>query len=93
MNHGRNAVAPSTEVVESKLLDTLKLLRDGLADADSEAQVVDAESASTLLGMSARTARRVLQELAREGLAWPVPASAVSPGRPRQTYRLVGTRS
>jgi predicted ArsR family transcriptional regulator len=68
-------------------------LRDGLADADSNAQLIDAESASGLLGISARTARRVLQDLAREGLVWPVPASAVTPGRPRQTYRLVGARS
>jgi hypothetical protein len=92
MSHGTEVIQPSAELVESKLLDAFKVLREGFA-ADSDTQLVDAESASTLLGISARTARRVLQELAREGLAWPVPASGVSPGRPRQTYRLVGARN
>jgi hypothetical protein len=93
MSSGPDTVEAGTELVGSRLQDMVKTLRDGLADADSNAQLIDAESASTLLGISARTARRVLQDLAREGLAWPVPASAVSPGRPRQTYRLVGARS
>jgi hypothetical protein len=93
MSSGPETVETGTELVESRLQDMVNALRDGLGDADSNAQLIDAESASGLLGISARTARRILQDLAREGLVWPVPASAVTPGRPRQTYRLVGTRS
>ncbi|HEY2795486.1 MAG TPA: hypothetical protein VGJ28_24205, partial [Micromonosporaceae bacterium] len=93
MSIGPEPVETGAELVESRLQDMVNTLRDGLADADSNAQLIDAESASGLLGISARTARRVLQDLAREGLVWPVPASAVTPGRPRQTYRLVGARS
>jgi hypothetical protein len=92
MSHGADDVEPSTAVVESKHLDAFRVLRDGLANAESGAQLVDAESASQLLGVSSRTARRVLQDLSRDGLAWPVPATAVTPGRPRQTYRLVSSR-
>jgi hypothetical protein len=81
------------DVVDSKQTETVAALRAGLADADSDAPLVDAEVASQLLGISARTARRVLQDLVRDGLAWPVPpASATTPGRPRQTYRLVADR-
>lgn len=94
MRRDPDEAAPA-ELVESKHLDAFRVLRDGLAEVDAGAQLVDAESASQLLGISPRTARRVLQELARDGLAWPVPppASVVTPGRPRQTYRLVGADS
>lgn len=80
--------------VDTKHAEALETLQRGLADGDSDAQVVDAELASQLLGTSARTARRVLQDLARDGLAWPIPpASASAPGRPRQTYRLVARQA
>jgi hypothetical protein len=83
----------SADIVDSKQVETVAALRAGLADADSDSPLVDAELASQLLGISARTARRVLQDLVRDGLAWPVPpASATTPGRPRQTYRLVADR-
>jgi hypothetical protein len=93
MSHGARQVEPPPELLESKHLNALRILRHGLAAADADAQLVDAETAARLLGISARTARRVLQDLARDGLVWPVPppASGVTPGRPRQTYRLVGT--
>jgi predicted ArsR family transcriptional regulator len=43
-----------------------------------------------VLGVTARTARRLLHGLVEEGLAWPLPPSrAPQPGRPRQFYRLV----
>ena len=52
--------------------------------------MVDAETAGRLLGVTSRTARRLLHTLAEEGLAWPLPPSRTpQPGRPRQFYRLV----
>jgi hypothetical protein len=52
--------------------------------------VVDAETAGRLLGVTSRTARRLLRSLADEGLAWPLPPNRTpQPGRPRQLYRLV----
>ena len=58
--------------------------------ADEGAQVVDAEAAGRMLGVTSRTARRLLHTLVEEGLAWPLPPSrAPQPGRPRQFYRLV----
>ena len=48
------------------------------------------ETAGRLLGVTSRTARRLLHTLAEEGLAWPLPPSRTpQPGRPRQFYRLV----
>ncbi len=70
-------------------LETLSRLADKLAGSDS-ALVVDAETAGRVLGVTARTARRLLHSLVEEGLAWPLPPSrAPQPGRPRQFYRLV----
>src|SRR5262249_4149733 len=58
--------------------------------AGDEARVVAAETAGRLLGVTSRTARRLLHTLAEEGLAWPLPPSRTpQPGRPRQFYRLV----
>ena len=95
IGHDPAVADPAAELVASKHLDAFRVLRAGLDGADTGAQLVDAETASELLGISSRTARRVLQDLARDGLAWPVPppAAAVTPGRPRQTYRLVTGRS
>jgi hypothetical protein len=88
-----DAADADEDVVDSKHLETVAALRAGLVEPDSDAQLVDAELAARLLGISARTARRVLQELVRDGLAWPVPpASVTTPGRPRQTYRLITGR-
>ena len=70
-------------------METLSRLADKLPDDDS-AHVVDAETAGRLLGVTPRTARRLLHTLVEEGLAWPLPPSrAPQPGRPRQFYRLV----
>jgi hypothetical protein len=70
-------------------LATLSRLADKLP-ADDGARVVDAETVGRLLGVTSRTARRLLHTLAEEGLAWPLPPSrAPQPGRPRQFYRLV----
>ena len=90
-----HAVAPSPR--ESALarggnpkgLATLSRLADKLSAAEG-AHVVDAETAGRLLGVTSRTARRLLHTLAEEGLAWPLPPNrSPQPGRPRQFYRLV----
>jgi hypothetical protein len=72
-----------------KGLETLSRLADKLP-SDDGAHVVDAETAGRLLGVTSRTARRLLHTLVEEGLAWPLPPNRTSqPGRPRQFYRLV----
>jgi predicted ArsR family transcriptional regulator len=72
-----------------KGIETLSRLADKLAGADA-ALVVDAEMAGSLLGVTPRTARRLLRTLVDEGLAWPLPPSRTpQPGRPRQFYRLI----
>ncbi len=100
--HHRHAEAtpPSSTVTASsarskgmamlgKLLDKL----DGDADGAAGPGVVDAEAVSELLGISARSARRTLNELVEQGLAWPVPAArSTQVGRPRQQYRLVAEK-
>ncbi len=70
-------------------LDTLARLA-GQLPATEAALAVDAETASRLLSVTPRTARRLLHILAEEGLAWPLPPGRTpQPGRPRQFYRLV----
>jgi hypothetical protein len=67
---------------------TLEKLRGALGDAPGHA-VVDAAQAADLLSVSPRTARRLLQALMDQRLAWPV-ASEAGPtrGRPRRRFRL-----
>jgi GTP cyclohydrolase III len=85
----RHPAAPAADPVRPRGLETLSRLADKLAGSDS-ALVVDAETAGRVLGVTARTARRLLHGLVEEGLAWPLPPSrAPQPGRPRQFYRLV----
>src|SRR5262252_3239217 len=75
--------------INPKGLATLSRLADKLPTGD-EARVVDAETAGRLLGVTPRTARRLLHTLAEEGLAWPLPpARTPQPGRPRQFYRII----
>lgn len=79
------AVPPS----KPKGLETLSRLAEKLPPDDG-ARVVDAETAGRLLGVTSRTARRLLHTLVEEGLAWPLPPNRTpQPGRPRQFYRLV----
>ena len=83
------AAAAGPDITRPRGLETLARLADKLAGSDS-ALVVDAETAGQLLGVTARTARRLLHGLVEDGLAWPLPPSrAPQPGRPRQFYRLV----
>ena len=79
------AVPPS----KPKGLETLSRLAEKLPPDDG-ARVVDAETAGGCLGVTSRTARRLLHTLVEEGLAWPLPPNRTpQPGRPRQFYRLV----
>jgi hypothetical protein len=82
--------APATgQAGRPKGLETLSRLADKLP-GDDGAHVVDAETAGRLLGVTSRTARRLLHTLVEEGLAWPLPPNRTpQPGRPRQFYRLV----
>jgi hypothetical protein len=84
------AAAPA---VNPKGMATLARLAGRLSmdsGARRGAPVVDAEAAGRLLGVTSRTARRLLHALVDEGLAWPLPPSRTpQPGRPRQFYRLI----
>jgi hypothetical protein len=85
------AAAPA----KPKGLEILARLADRLGDPPGEngsAQplIVDAENAGKMLGVTPRTARRLLRTLVEEGLAWPLPPNRTpQPGRPRQLYRLI----
>jgi len=81
--------ATALRTAPSRGVETLSRLADRLEGSDT-ALVVDAETAGRLLGVTSRTARRLLRGLVDEGLAWPLPPSrAAQPGRPRQFYRLI----
>jgi GTP cyclohydrolase III len=83
---------PSTRLPapgQAKGIETLARLADKLS-AEESSLTVDAESAGKLLGVTPRTARRLLRVLVEEGLAWPLPPNrSPQPGRPRQLYRLI----
>ena len=81
--------APALRTAPSRGVETLARLAERLEGSET-ALVVDAETAGRLLGVTSRTARRLLRGLVDEGLAWPLPPSrAAQPGRPRQFYRLI----
>jgi hypothetical protein len=72
-----------------KGLEILARLAEKLGDQD-QPLIVDAENAGKMLGVTPRTARRLLRTLVEEGLAWPLPPNRTpQPGRPRQLYRLI----
>ncbi|WP_141925337.1 transcriptional regulator [Haloactinospora alba] len=78
-----------TEQVRTKGRETLLKLSEKIAEEDGPL-VVDAENAGRMLGVTPRTARRLLRSLVDEGLAWPLPPNrTLQPGRPRQLYRLI----
>ena len=91
---GHSLVAPRRATplalrAPSRGIETLARLA-GRLEGSETALVVDAETAGRLLGVTSRTARRLLRGLVDEGLAWPLPPSrAAQPGRPRQFYRLI----
>ncbi|GAA2729809.1 transcriptional regulator [Actinocorallia aurantiaca] len=88
----RQPVRGGAQAVKPKGLEILSRLADKLGDqGDTGAPlVVDAENAGRMLGVTPRTARRLLRTLVEEGLAWPLPPNRTpQPGRPRQLYRLI----
>jgi hypothetical protein len=97
MEAGAHGLVPSPRTAAAarawpRSLETLARLADKLPASDT-ALAVDAETAGRLLDVTPRTARRLLQALVEEGLAWPLPPSRTpQPGRPRQVYRLVVER-
>lgn len=73
--------------IKPKGVEVLARLAAKLEGGDT---VVDAEGAGRMLGVTPRTARRLLRTLVDEGLAWPLPPNRTpQPGRPRQLYRLI----
>lgn len=73
--------------IKPKGIEVLARLAAKLEGGDT---VVDAEGAGRMLGVTPRTARRLLRTLVDEGLAWPLPPNRTpQPGRPRQLYRLI----
>jgi hypothetical protein len=92
---GRALVPPprtpprAPQPVKPKGLEILSRLSDKLTDQEPPL-IVDAENAGRMLGVTPRTARRLLRTLVEEGLAWPLPPNRTpQPGRPRQLYRLI----
>ena len=63
------------------------------SNGGGQPHVLDADEAARLLGITPRSARRVLGMLTDEGLAWPLPPErSLQRGRPRHRYRLVVER-
>lgn len=88
----RSAGQDSAGAGDLKGLDVLSRLTIAL-DRQHEGSpplIVDAEITARSLGVTQRTARRLLRGLVEDGLAWPLPPNrAPQPGRPRQLYRLI----
>jgi len=73
-----------------KNLELLAKLVDALGTDAAGPIVVDAEAVAATLGVTPRSARRSLQGLVADGLAWPMPpAKSTQAGRPPRPYRLV----
>lgn len=86
--HGEPKPIPVTK--DSKAIDVLAKLAAKLDEEDDAERVVDAEKVADLLGVTLRTARRTLQSLVSEGLAWPMPPARSSKvGRPPRPYQLL----
>lgn len=76
--------------VDPRLVSQAETLATALRSRGEDASVIDAEAVAGALGVTTRSARRLLQDFVRAGLAWQVPPRPQSaPGRPRQTFRLL----
>lgn len=65
-------------------------LFDTIAARGPGRDTVDASVVASVLGVSERTAARILNELVEQGLAWLLPAEGTrGRGRPRRMFRLV----
>jgi hypothetical protein len=90
---GQPQVKPKGLEILARLADKLSDQQRSAGNGEDDGQqplVVDAENAGKMLGVTPRTARRLLRTLVEEGLAWPLPPNRTpQPGRPRQLYRLI----
>lgn len=77
-----------------KVLGRLVVALDqGSGGPGGDPYVVDPQRVAEALATTERTARRTLQLLSDQGLAWPLPADRTAqPGRPRRRYRLTVDR-
>ncbi|HEY9412092.1 MAG TPA: hypothetical protein VIP77_21115 [Jiangellaceae bacterium] len=89
-HHAQPAAPTPSAAEDSKAVDVLSRIAAKLDDADDSEHVVDAEKVAELLGVTLRTARRMLHSLVDEGLAWPMPPARSSKvGRPPRPYQLL----
>jgi hypothetical protein len=81
---------PAPPAHDRKAVEALRTLAAKLADEHDSERVVDAEQVAQMLDVTLRTARRTLQLLVDEGLAWPMPPARSSKiGRPPRPYQLL----
>lgn len=84
------AAKPIPPAKDTRAIDVLARLAAKLDEEQDTERVVDAEKVADLLGVTLRTARRTLQSLVDEGLAWPMPPARSSKvGRPPRPYQLL----
>lgn len=78
---------------DDRLTRVLRTLVDHLTEEGDGRLVVDAGMVASITGVTLRTARRTLQALVAQGLAWPLPpARTKKVGRPPMLYQLLGER-
>ncbi|AYY11643.1 transcriptional regulator [Actinobacteria bacterium YIM 96077] len=88
--HGEAAPAPPQPAKDAKAVEMLSRLAERLESDEDGERIVDAEKVAELLGVTLRTARRMLHTLVDEGLAWPMPPARSSKvGRPPRPYQLL----
>lgn len=87
--HG-NPAPDAEDSSDGKARSALARLVDRLGPPSAGPIVVDADQVAEAMAVSPRSARRSLQILVSQGLAWPMPpARTTSVGRPKQLYRLI----
>lgn len=90
--HARRGMptADTEDHADGKATLSLSRLVDRLDTPAEGPVVVDADQVAKAMQVSQRSARRNLQALVAQGLAWPMPpARPTSVGRPKQLYRLI----
>lgn len=88
----RSTIEPRqvTPARDKKAVETLRVLAAKLEEEHDTERMVDAERVAAMLGVTLRTARRALNQLVDEGLAWPMPpAKSSKVGRPPRPYQLL----
>jgi hypothetical protein len=82
--------AAVTPARDTKSATVLARLVERLDEQNGGERVVDAEQVAELLGVTLRSARRMLRNLEAEGLAWLMPPVRTSKvGRPPRPYQLL----